>query len=136
MDNFPLPQEADHIADVGVVAEAQDIVIGDPGLLLGGHILGEVADHIPLDADTGGVPGSAGGGGGIDAGGMVHKIGSEAALSQLLLGESPGKLMDDGTDHFQVAQFFGTYRGTKMAPKAQNLCAATDSGNLSSAEYN
>ena len=107
MDDLPLPQEADDVADVGVVAEAQDVVVGDPGLLLGGHILGEVADHIPLDADAGGVPGGAGGGGGIDPGGVVHKVGGEAPLLQLLLGEAPGELVDDGPDHLQVAQLLG-----------------------------
>lgn len=34
MDDFPLTQEFDHIVHIRVVAEAQDVVIGDPGFLL------------------------------------------------------------------------------------------------------
>ena len=34
MDDLPLPQEADDVVDIRVIADAQDIVIGHPGLLL------------------------------------------------------------------------------------------------------
>lgn len=36
VDDLALAQEADDVADVGVVAEAEDVVIGNAGLLLGG----------------------------------------------------------------------------------------------------
>ena len=137
VDDLPLPEEADDVIDVGVVAEPEDVVIGDSGLLFCGHIFAEVTDHVALDADAGGIPREAGGGSGVDAGGVIHKIrGKGRTAADLLVGEIPGELVDDGADHLQVPQLLGAYRGTKMAPKAQNLCAATDSGNLSSAEYN
>ena len=136
VDNLPGPEEPDGVGDVRVVAEAEDVVVGHPGLLLRRQILGEVGDDVALHADAGGIPGGAGGGGGVDAGGVVGEVGGEAALPDLLVGEVFRQLVDDGAHHLQVAQLLGAYRGTKMAPKAQNLCAATDSGNLSSAEYN
>ena len=34
MDDLPFPEEFDDVVDVGIVAEPEDVVIGDPGLLL------------------------------------------------------------------------------------------------------
>ncbi len=34
VDNFPLPQEADHIVHVRVVGQAENVVVGKAGLLL------------------------------------------------------------------------------------------------------
>lgn len=34
MDDLPFPEELDDIIDIGVVAQAQNVVIGDPRLLL------------------------------------------------------------------------------------------------------
>jgi hypothetical protein len=34
MHDLPGPQELDDIVDVRIVGQAQDVVIGDPGLLL------------------------------------------------------------------------------------------------------
>ena len=117
MDDLPLPQEADDIVDVGVVGHAQDVVIGNPGLLFGGHILGQIADHVALHRHGGGVPGEAGGGSGVDSGGVVYKVGGKAALPYLLIVQVAGQLVDDGADHLQVAQFLSTYIGVKMAPR-------------------
>ena len=34
MDDLPFPEELDDIVDIGIIAQPQDVVIGDPGLLL------------------------------------------------------------------------------------------------------
>ena len=34
MDNFPFPQELDYIVHIRVIAQPQNVVIGDPGFLL------------------------------------------------------------------------------------------------------
>lgn len=39
MHDLPGPQELDDIVDVRVVGQAQDVVIGDPGLLLWGDLV-------------------------------------------------------------------------------------------------
>ena len=106
--HLPLTKEADDVVDIGVVAEPEDVVIGDSGLLFCGHIFAEVTDHVALDADAGGIPREAGGGSGVDAGGVIHKIrGKGRTAAHLLVGEIPGELVDDGADHLQMAQLFG-----------------------------
>lgn len=116
VDDFPLPQESNDIVDIGVIGHTQNVVIGHPSLLLGGHIFRQVCDDIPLDADACGIPGGAGGGCGIYASGMIDKIGGEASVSQLLLGEVAGELVDDGADHLQVSQLLCSYRGSELTP--------------------
>ena len=34
MNDLPLPEKTDHIVDIGIVAEPQDVVVGYPSLLL------------------------------------------------------------------------------------------------------
>ena len=34
VDNFPLSQKTDDVVDIWIVGHAQDVVIGNPGLLL------------------------------------------------------------------------------------------------------
>lgn len=38
VDNFPLPQEADHIVHVRVVGQAENVVVGKAGFLLCGDL--------------------------------------------------------------------------------------------------
>ena len=108
VDDLPLAQEADDVADVGVVAQAQDVVVGDAGLLLGGHILGEVGENVALDADACGIPGCAGGGSGVDAGRVVHEVGLVSGLFDLLGRHVARELVDDCADHLKVSQLLGT----------------------------
>ena len=68
MNNLPLPQEPDNVVDVRVVAQAQNVVIGEPRLLLGSQVLRQVGDDVSGGLDGAGGPGEARGGGGIDAG--------------------------------------------------------------------
>lgn len=104
VDDLPLAQEADDVADVGVVAQAQDVVVGDAGLLLGGHILGEVGENVALDSNACGIPGRAGGGGGVDAGRVVHEVGLVSGLFDLLGRHVARELVDDRADHLKVSQ--------------------------------
>lgn len=34
VDDLPLPQEADHVVYIRVVGQAEDVIVGEPGLLL------------------------------------------------------------------------------------------------------
>ena len=99
MDDLPLPQEPDGIAHVWVIAEPEDVVIGQPRLLFGGQVFGQVGDHVAGGLHAPRRPGEAGGGGGVDAHGVVYKVGGEAAVQDLVLGQVPGELVDDGGDH-------------------------------------
>ena len=51
MDDLAGAQELNGVVHVRVVAEAQDVVIGQAGLLLGGQILCQVGDHVAGDGD-------------------------------------------------------------------------------------
>lgn len=74
---------------------------------ISGKILCQIGNHIPSGLDTGRSPGETGGGGGVDAGGVVHEIGREGgAIAHLFIGQIPGELMDDGRDHLHVAKLF------------------------------
>lgn len=115
VDDLALAQEADDVADVGVVAEAEDVVIGNAGLLLGGHVLGQVCYDVALDADAGSAPGRAGGGSGVDAGGVVNEIGVVTSLFYLLGRHAPRQLVDDGSNHLKMSQFLGAYIVAKIA---------------------
>lgn len=115
VDDLPLPQEADDIVHIRVVRQAQNVIVGEAGLLLGGQVLSQVGDGVAGGLDGAGGPWEAGGGGGIDAGGVVHKVGGESGVCpDLLVGEVPGQLVDDSRHHFHMAQLLGAYRGAEM----------------------
>ena len=77
------------------------------------HVLSEIADHVPLYADGCGGPGKSGRGSGINAGGVVDKVGGKCTILNLLVRQLAGQLMNDGSDHLQVAQFLCTHIGVK-----------------------
>ena len=68
VDDLPLTQESDGIADIRVIAQTQDVVVGYAGLLLRRQVLSEISDHIPSHLHGGGAPGCTGGGGGGSTG--------------------------------------------------------------------
>ena len=100
MDDLPLPQEPDGIVDVRVIAQAQDIVVGKAGLLLRRQVLRQVGDHVAGDLNRSGAPRKAGGCGGVDPCGVVHKVGVKASGFDLLLCQVACKLVDNGANHF------------------------------------
>ena len=104
MHDLPGAQEFDDIVDIRVVTEPQDVVIGDAGLLLRRQVLGQIGDQVALDRHGRRVPREAGGCGGIDTGGVIHKVGVEAGGLDVLLRQIAGQLVDDGADHLQMPQ--------------------------------
>ena len=108
MNDFPGPQEFDDIIDVRIVAETQNVVVGDTCFLLRSQIFCQVGDQVALDLHGGGGPGGAGGELRIDAGSMIHKVGVKAGSFDLLLAEIAGQLIDDGSHHLQVSQLLST----------------------------
>ena len=118
VNDLPLPQKADDVVHVRVVGQAEDVVIGQAGLLLGGQVLGEVGDDVAGGLDGPGAPGEAGGGGGVDPGGVVHEVGGEGGVLDLILFQVPGQLVDDGGHHLHVTQFLRADCGSKRATGA------------------
>ena len=82
------------------------------------QILRQVCNGVALDLHTGGCPGEAGGGSRVDASRVVHEIGSKGRVLDLGVGQLPGELVDDGSDHLQVSQLLCTNKGVKM----EQLC--------------
>ena len=115
--DLPLPKELDDVIDVRIIAESENVVIGCTGLLLRSQVLGQVCDGVALDGDTGGGPGEAGGGGGVDTCCMVHEIGRKGGVLDLGVGQLPGELVDDSPNHFQVPEFLSTWIGVGMTPE-------------------
>ena len=113
MDDFPLPQEADHVVDVRVVGQAEDVVVGEAGFLLRRQILRQVGDDIARDLHSRGGPGIAGGKLGKDACGVIHEVGVKACGFDLAVAQIAGELVDEGAHHFQMAQFLSPYQGAK-----------------------
>ncbi len=85
MDNFPFPEETDHIVDVRIIRQAEDVVIGEAGLLLCSQILSQVRNNITCDLHCRSGPGITRGKLRIHTSGMIHKIGVKACLFNLLL---------------------------------------------------
>lgn len=79
------------------------------------EVFREIGDRVASGLDGGGAPRKAGGGGRVNSGGVVHEVGREGgAIAYLFIGEVPGELVDNGSNHFHMAQFFGPYQGVKM----------------------
>ena len=105
VDDLAFAEEADDVGDVGVVlSQAEDVVVGQPRLLLGGQVLGEVGDHIAGGLHGGGAPGVAGGELGVDPGGVVHEVGGKWSALDVADLQVPGELVDHRPNHFKVPQ--------------------------------
>ena len=117
MHDLPGAQELDDVVDVRVVAEPQDVVVGDAGLLLRRQVLGQIGDQVALDRHGRRVPREAGGCGGIDTGGVIHKVGVEAGGLDVLLRQIAGQLVDDGADHLQMPQLLRAQRSIGNVPQ-------------------
>ena len=48
VDDLALTKEFDGVVNVGVIREAEDVIVGYARLLLGGKVLYEVAIRVPL----------------------------------------------------------------------------------------
>ncbi len=121
VDYLPLAQELDNVVYVRVIAEAQDVIVGDAGFLLCRQILRQISDQVALTGHTGGAVGESGGGGGVDPGGAVYEVGVKSGSLDLLIRQVPGQLMDDGADHFQMAKLLCPYIVLRNVPN-QALC--------------
>lgn len=113
MDNLALAQEADHIIDVRIVGQTEDVVISEAGFLLCRQVLSKIGDDVPGDLHGGGGPGISRGKLGIYSSGVIHKIGVEPRGFNLFLTQVTGKLVNQGSYHLQVPQFLSTYQGGK-----------------------
>ena len=104
MDYLALAEELYGVVDVGIVGEAQDVVVGDAGLLLCGEVLLEIGDVVSLRGDSHRCEGLARCGAGIDAVAVADEVFIEAACLDLGGGKVAGELIEYGGDHLGVAE--------------------------------
>ncbi len=105
MDDFAGTQEFYGFADIRILDQTQDIVIGGAGFLLRSHILVQIRDDISLYLELTGIKGNTARCLRPDADSMIHVIVGEPAFLNLFHGEVTGQLVDDGGYHFQMPQF-------------------------------
>ena len=55
------------------------------GCRLRSQILRQVGDGVALDGHAGGSPGEAGGGGGVHPSGVIHEVGGEGTVLDLMI---------------------------------------------------
>ena len=104
VDDLPLPQEADDVVYVGIIAKTQDVIVCDAGFLFRSQILCQVGDHVTGRLHASCTPRKTRCGGGVDTSGVVHEIrGKGSIIAHLLIAEIPGELMDQSGHHFHMA---------------------------------
>ena len=110
MRDLPLAQEFDGVADVGVVYETENIIIGYARLLLGGEVFVQIGKYIALDADIGCREGCSCGRLRINACGVINEIGIKSRSFDFFGIQISGELIENCRNHFQVGKFFCTER--------------------------
>ena len=70
------------------------------------QVLHQICHGVAFDLHGSGAPWETGSRCGINTGGMVNKVGCESRILNLVILQIPCQLVDDGTDHFQMAQLF------------------------------
>lgn len=100
--DFPLPQELDRVADIGVIAQPENVVVGAPCLLLCRHILGQVGDRIPLGLEIGSRERYAGGTLGIQSEGVVYEVRVESGFLDLFRCQPVSQLVQDRGNHLDM----------------------------------
>ena len=106
MHDLSFAEILDGIAHVGVVDQAQNVVVGDPRLLLSCKVFVQIGNEIPLDTDIFHIGGNAGGRSGINTCGVIHKVLIHPCGTDLFRRKPLGQLIENGADHFQMRQLF------------------------------
>lgn len=113
---FTLAEEADGIGNFCILCQTQDVIIGSAGFLLCRHIFCQIRNRV-----TGTLEGSGAKWGAAcrlrpETDGVIDIVVCESLLLQFFCRQISRKLVDNGTYHFHVVQFFGTDIGTGIAP--------------------
>lgn len=116
MHDLARTQELERLAHVRVVDQAQQIVVGGAGFLLGGQILKQVGDRVALALQCGSRERNTGRRLRVDAGRVVDEVSVKAAFLNLLRRQVTRQLIDDRGDHLLMGQFLCTYKRIGNAP--------------------
>ena len=100
--DLPLAQEAQGSEHVGVVRQADQVLIGGARLLLRGHVLAQVRDRIALGLELTGVKRNPSRRLWPDPYSMIHIIIRKSLFLNLLYRQIAGKLMNNCTNHLNM----------------------------------
>lgn len=109
VDNFALPQKFDRVAHVGIVDQAQQIVIGSARLLFCCHVLKQVGDGIALGLEGFCREGPACRRLRINAGCVIDIVRLKVAFFDVVNRNIPRELVNDCADNFKMRQLFSAW---------------------------
>ena len=96
MNHLAFAQELKGVQHLRVVDDADQVVVGGPGLLLSRQVLVQVRDGVAFGLELAGVKGNARRSGGPERRGVIDIIGVEARGLGLLRRQVFRQLVDDG----------------------------------------
>ena len=105
MHDLALAKVLDGVSDVGVIHQAQNVVVGGSRLLLCCQVLVEVGDDVSLDGDGAHGVREACGRCGVNSRGVVDEIRGEGAAFNFAFAEPLCQLIENGRHHLQMRQF-------------------------------
>ena len=96
-------KNSDGVVHVRVVFDQpENVIVGDPGFLFRSEVFRQVGDRVAGGLEGGGGERHAAGGLRPQTCGVIHIVVGKALFLDLLYGEIPRQLMDDGADHFHM----------------------------------
>ena len=116
MGDLSLAEKFDGIADVGIVYEAKNVIVGYARLLFGGEVFVQIGKYIALDADIGCRKGRSCGRLRINACSVINEIGIKSRSFDFLGIQVSGELIEDCGNHFHVGKFFCSQKRNKKIP--------------------
>ena len=114
---LPLAQETYRIDDIRVVYKTEDIVIGQPRLLLRSDILVQIGKNIAGYLKRGYGERRPRCRLRVNAGGVIDKVGVKSAALDLVVGEIFRQLCDDRRDYFLMRELLGAQRSIGNVPQ-------------------
>lgn len=108
MHDLTCPEKTDGSGHIGILDGSQDIFVGAPGFLFCCHIFRQIRNDIALGLVFTGIVRDSARRLRPKRGGVVDIIGTETGVFDFLHGQILCKLIDDGSDHLKVGEFFRT----------------------------
>ena len=119
VDYLALAEITYDVVYIRVVAETQDIVIGQSSFLFGGHVLVEVGNDVSGHGHSRRAPRRARSKLRIYTGRVVYKIGIKARLFDFVRRHAAGELVNDSAYHLKVPELFCAQRSIGNVPMYQ-----------------
>ena len=106
VDDLALAEKFDGIADVGIVNEAENVVVCHARLLFCSKVFVKVGEHVALDTDIFHIGGDARRACGVHARRVVDKILEHRRVFDLACGKISGKLVENCAYNFKMIKLF------------------------------